>query len=233
MDKGILKFKDGTELNLDYAFPSSLKTVAMSMSGGVESSALFLLLEKFYGKENLYVFSADIDRRSWEAEKAYEICKYLSLDLNRFNKIQDNDFETNLKNKNLTLKLRNKARQNLTFDGWFCGANKLLFSKTKIITEEQKKGVRNDKIYLPFIDLLKHHTIEIFFLLQREDVLERTHSCTVNHFTKGQCGKCYCCHERMRGFASLGKEDPAKYNISREEILENCFYSDKYIVKNW
>ncbi len=228
--KGYLNFRDGTKLDLDYAFPSKLKTVAMSMSGGVESAALYLLLERFYGKENVYVFSAHIDRRKWETKKAREICEYLNVNPGHFNVIHDrfNDMSP-LENK----RLRILASSICNFDGWFNGANKLFFALTKILTPEHKQLVRSENVYLPFIDILKQNSIEIFYLLKREDVLWKTHSCTINTFEDGHCGKCYCCHERVRGFAVLGEKDKATYNVEWANILKECYYSDKHIVKNW
>lgn len=230
MGKGCLNFRDGTELDLDYAFPSELKTVAMSMSGGVESAALYLLLERFYGRDNVYVFSAHIDRRRWEAEKARELSRYLNISADHFTVIHDRFHDMSPpENK----RLRTLASGLCNFDGWFNGANKLMFAPTKVITPEHKQLVRSEKVYLPFIDLLKQNTVEIFYLLKREDVLWKTHSCTVNHFKNGHCGKCYCCHERVRGFGVLGEKDKATYKVEWEEILNECYYSDKHMVKNW
>lgn len=230
MGKGCLNFRDGTELDLDYAFPSNLKTVAMSMSGGVESAALYLLLERFYGKQNVYVFSAHIERRSWEAKKARDLCQYLGVDLNHFATVDDNFNDMSPpENK----RLRMIAKRLCNFDGWFNGANKLLFAHTKVLSDAHKQLVRSEGVFLPFIDLLKHNTIEIFYLIGRQDVLYKTHSCTINHFNQGHCGKCYCCHERVRGFAVLGEQDKATYNVDWKEILDECYYSDKHIIKNW
>jgi len=230
MGKGCLKFRDGTDLDLDYAFPSNLRTVAMSMSGGVESAALYLLLERFYGKQNVHVFSAHIPRRSWEAEKARELCQYLNVDLEHFATVSD-DFNDMSPQENKRLRIIAKSICN--HDGWFNGANKLMFAPTKIITNEQKEAVRSGGVYLPFINLLKQNTIEVFYLLGRQDVLQKTYSCTINHYKQSHCGKCYCCHERVRGFATLGEEDKATYNVSWKEMLDECYYSDKHIVKNW
>lgn len=231
MGKGCLNFRDGTELDLDYAFPTELKTVAMSMSGGVESAALYLLLERFYGKDNVYVFSAHIDRRDWEAEKAKALCEYLHVSHSTHFRVLNDNFHdmSPLENK----RLRMMARKAVRFDGWFNGANKLLFAPTKILSNDHKQLVRSEGVYLPFIDLLKQNTIEIFYLLGRQDVLWNTHSCTINHFDEGHCGKCYCCHERVRGFGVLGEKDKATYNVEWEEILNECYYSDKHTVKNW
>ena len=230
MGKGSLTFSDGTSLDLDYAFPDSLRTVGMAMSGGVESAALYLLLEKFYGRENVHVFSAHINRRSWEAQKARDLCQYLGVDINHFAVIHD-DFNSMSPPENKRLMTIGKSM--CDWDGWFNGANKLLFAPTAVHTQTHKDYIRSIDVYLPFIDLLKQHTIELYYLLGREDVLAKTHSCTVNHYKDGHCGKCYCCHERVRGFATLGKKDKATYNTNWDDIVDECYHSDKHIVKNW
>lgn len=225
-----LRFRDGTQLDLRYAFPKGLKTVAMAMSGGVESGILYLLLEKFYGRENVYVFSAHIDRRSWEAEKARELCQYMGVDLDHFAVVSDN-FHDMSPSDNQRLMTTAKAMCN--WDGWFNGANKLLFAPTAVITQERKDHIRSQRVFLPFIELLKQNTIELYYMIGREDVLAKTHSCTVNHYKDGHCGVCYCCHERARGFAVLGEQDKATYNTDWNSILKECYYSDKHVVKNW
>jgi hypothetical protein len=37
----------------------------------------------------------------------------------------------------------------------------------------------------------------------------------------------------VRGFAVLGEKDKATYNVEWKDILNECYYSDKHIVKNW
>jgi len=186
MGKGSLTFKDGTVLDLDYHFPD-MGTVALSMSGGVESAALVLLLQKFYGYDNVNVFSGHTEgRRSWEAVNAANLCKYIGV--KHFQVIKDNfQFMSPPENK----RMRMIASQYVTFDGWFNGANKLFFAPTAILKQEVKDYVRNENVYLPFIDLLKQHTVEIFYMLGREDILSKTLSCTTQVDT--HCGKCYCC----------------------------------------
>ena len=198
------------------------------MSGGVESAALLLLLIERYGKENVHVFSGIIrGRRSWEAQNAEALCKYIGVE--NFHAV-DEEFQFMGNQDNYKLRLAG-LRLVPSIDGWFNGANKLLFAPTNINTQEQLDAINRRNVFLPFIQLLKHHTIDILYQLGREDVLYQTFSCTAQ---SGQhCGKCYCCHERVRGFATLDEIDEATYNVEWNDILKECFYSDKHIVKNW
>ena len=59
---------------------------------------------------------------------------------------------------------------------------------------------------MPFIELMKSHTIDLHFMHGTERLLELSHSCTQQ--TSGRCGRCYHCRERQWAFDQLGKTDP-------------------------
>lgn len=61
------------------------------------------------------------------------------------------------------------------------------------------------KTICPFFDLIKEHTLELYYKLGVEDLLLYSHSCCV--WDKGRCQKCYNCLERNWAFAKLGKID--------------------------
>ena len=219
---------DNKILDLDKEFPSRFKTVGLAMSGGVESAALLLLLIERYGKENVHVFSGIIHgRRSWEARNAEKLCKMIGV--SNFHAI-DKDFRFMGNEDNGKLRLTGLSLVP-SIEGWFNGANKLLFAPTNVTTQEQLDVINKRNVFIPFIQLLKHHTIDILYQLGREDVLYETFSCTER--SDRHCGVCYCCHERVRGFATIGEKDKATYNVEWSDILNECFYSDKHIVKNW
>lgn len=64
---------------------------------------------------------------------------------------------------------------------------------------------RNEKIVLPFSDLYKYHTIDLYFRLGVEELLEFTHTCTERAI--GRCEKCWQCGERRWSFKQLLRED--------------------------
>ncbi|NBX51968.1 hypothetical protein EBT25_19025, partial [bacterium] len=79
MGKGSVTFKDGTVFNLEENFPEARK-VALSMSGGVESTLLVSILAERYGAENVLVFSGEYKgRRWWESSHPAAICKQLGI----------------------------------------------------------------------------------------------------------------------------------------------------------
>lgn len=222
-DKLILR-PDGQILDLENKFSSKLKTVGVAISGGIESIALLLLLLKRYGNENVKVFTAYIKgRRVWESENASRIAA--DLGLKHFNVI-DAGFRVMSPDEHLVL--FNKASEKNAFDGWFLGSNKLLFSHSFKPTAKQTKYMKENRIHTPFIDLYKFHTIDIYFQLGLTEYLYKTFSCT----ERGDihCGKCYCCYERVRGFAMLNEVDKASYALSWDEMLDSCYYSAQYII---
>ena len=220
----ILLGPDKLVFDLDDKFSSNLKTVGLALSGGIESIALLLLLLRRYGNENVHAFSAYIkERRLWESEHAEKIAKELGL---KHFSIVDAGFRVMSPDEHLIL--IKKAYEKMAFDGWFIGSNHLLFSDSFKPTVKQKIFMKENKIYTPFIDLYKYHTIDIYFKTDFKDLLYKTFSCT----ERGDihCGKCYCCYERVRGFAMLNEIDKAPYALSWEEMLNACYYSAEFII---
>ena len=81
MGESSVTFKDGTVYNLEENFPSDVRRVALSMSGGVESTLLACILTERYGKDNVLVFSGQYEgRRWWESSHPAFICKQLGID---------------------------------------------------------------------------------------------------------------------------------------------------------
>ena len=61
-------------------------------------------------------------------------------------------------------------------------------------------------ITYPFLNLLKMHTIEIYYKLGKEHLMAYTHSCSRQEAPA--CGECYSCKEAATGFRMLGKTRP-------------------------
>jgi hypothetical protein len=62
------------------------------------------------------------------------------------------------------------------------------------------------KVILPFSDLYKYHTIDLYFKLGILELLEYAHSCTERPV--GRCMVCWQCCERKWAFRELQKKDP-------------------------
>lgn len=63
-----------------------------------------------------------------------------------------------------------------------------------------------EHITYPFLNLLKMHLIEIYYLLGKEHLIAYTYSCSSQEAPA--CGRCYSCLESATGFRMLGKTRP-------------------------
>ena len=215
---------DNHVFDVDFEFPQSVKTVALSMSGGVESTLLLKFLIERYGAQNVRVVTGAFKgRRSWEATRTAATARRLGVSMIHVVP-QTNEFMTAQTNYQMYLDMKSLYG----FDGWFNGTNAKLFSPSNVTSEETVRRLRSDNHFLPFVFLKKYHTVGLYYLKGWEEDLYSSFSCT----ERGDihCGKCYCCHERVRGFATIGKVDHAEYAIPWDDILDECFYSDANLV---
>lgn len=227
MGPSSLTFRDGIVLDLAKEFPQEHKLIAVSMSGGVESTALLLLLIERYGIKNIHVFTKHIEgRRDWESVNATRLASLIGVNSSNIH-ILNNNYKGFGLSENINF--MQKAKEAVNYDAWFSGVNQLLFARTAPIDDSLIEKNRLRGVYTPFIKLFKRHTIEISYLLHKEHFLLNTYSCTTQ--AKAHCGRCYCCWERARGFAELNLIDKAIYEIEWKNILAECFHSNKHIVK--
>jgi hypothetical protein len=63
-----------------------------------------------------------------------------------------------------------------------------------------------EKAYCPFALLDKRHTLDLYRIFDRFDLLSLTHSCTM--VANGRCYKCFNCIERDWALNCLGIKDP-------------------------
>jgi len=79
------------------------------------------------------------------------------------------------------------------------------------------KYQKNNIFQSPFLSLHKPQILDIYYKLGCKNIIQYTHSCTVQSI--GSCNNCYSCKEREWGFTALGKEviptlDPDVEDIS-------------------
>jgi hypothetical protein len=228
MGKSSVTLFDGTVFDVDRAFPEAYKTVALSMSCGVESAILLPLLIDRYGADNVHVFSAVIHgRRSWEHKRATALAAMCNA---RYVHSVDRGFQFMTPQENA--QLREYASSKVKFDAWFAGGNKLRFSPTFTYTDPSIiERMAAKHIQVPFIHLLKSHTVDLHYKYNNEQMLFASHSCTERGDV--HCGECYCCWERVRGFADIGHIDQSTYNVPWGVMLDECYHTDKHFSKNW
>ena len=207
---------DDQEYSLTQHFPDHLKTVALSMSGGVVSTLLLLLLIDFYGAENIRVFSGEYrSRRSWESVNSKATAERLGI-RQHHSILQHNEFMSPQDN----LQMFKTAKAIYRFDGWFNGTNAKMFDTRAVTSQTIVDKLNKVGYYVPFAFLKKEHTVDLYRHIGREEELYRSFSCTLQPHI--HCGKCPCCFERVRGFDRLGKKDQATYAREWEDIVKDC-----------
>jgi hypothetical protein len=177
-----------------------------------------------YGADRVKAFSGVIHgRREWEnryaAEMAYKMgVQHIAV---------DDDFTCMSPQEGA--RLYKHAFEKHGVRSWFSGAAKLIYHPT-FHTLQTSIELRRKGVYLPFIDLQKQHTIDLYYQFGVEHLLKDTHSCTVHDGT--HCGHCVCCFERVRGFNELGLNDPSIYDCGWYEALRLAYTPD-HVVKIW
>ncbi len=88
----------------------------------------------------------------------------------------------------------------------FMSINRMAPDDIRPFNQTLKIFYRDEKILYkaPFLLLHKPQILDIYYKLGCEDIIQYTHSCTVQ--AVGTCDKCYSCKEREWGFTALGKE---------------------------
>lgn len=225
MGESSVTFKDGTVYSLEEHFPSDARRVALSMSGGVESTLLACILVERYGKDNVLVFSGQYEgRRWWESTHPAFICKQLGIK-QHIPVPQTNHHMSPSDN----WAMFSRARQLYNFDLWFNGTNAKLFSGRNVTERDTVERIKRQGYRVPFVWLEKWQTIELYYLLKQPYLIQLAHSCTEQPPEKGHCGKCYCCHERAWGFHTLGKIDPTTYAMPTEHVVHGA---EKYLEED-
>jgi len=229
MGESSVTFKDGSTYDFDLFFPPPRRygeiKVALSMSGGVESTLLAYILASRYGANNVTVFSGQYEgRRSWESTHPAFICKQLGIE-KHIPVPQSNHFMT--PNDNWMMFVQSK--QLYGFDLWFNGTNAKLFSGRNVVYQDTVERIKAQGYLVPFVWLEKWQTIELYYLLKQPYLLQLAHSCTEQPPEQGHCGKCYCCHERAWGFHTLGKTDPTTYAMPTSHVVREA---EKYLEED-
>lgn len=194
------------------------------MSAGIESTILAVLLIRKYGQANVTAVCGVIEgRRQWECKKAQQMATHLGIR----SILVERGFK--FMGPQEVAELVKDTSKKYNFDAMFNGAAKLWFNPT-FYTSETAKKLQQYKVFLPFIDLQKKHTIYLYEALQVKQLLDHTHSCT----NRGDihCGLCSCCLERHLGFMQLNQMDTTTYNVPFDHIDALC-ENKKYYNRNW
>lgn len=218
-------FADGSVYRLDDHFPAGPARVALSMSGGVESTLLLAILVRRYGPKNVIVFSGEFKgRRQWESTHPLYLSNMMGVTNVHALPISNHHMSSQ---DNWDMFVKMKPIHN--FEYWFNGTNAKLFSSRNVTEPHTVDHIKKQGYIVPFVWLEKWQTIDLYGLLGFGNLLSKSHSCTVQPPEMGHCGSCFCCMERAYGFTQLGKPDPTTYSIPLTLVHAGI---DKFIEEN-
>ena len=194
-------------LNVDSEFPPNLGTVAVAVSGGIESAAMLLIAAQVYGADNVHAYTCALsDRKQWEPVIARRVAEKLGI-------VHCYDYYTPSFDVH---KLIRSARVRQDYGGYFIGTHRDYHLDMQDVSRGHKFHV-----YHPFIALYKHETIDLLYQYGRPDIIQYTHSCTRRGST--HCGRCGSCLTRVRGFDQLHKADSATYDRDWDSMVKECY----------
>lgn len=194
--------------------PRSIDSIGLYFSGGIDSTALLLLLItelKNIGKiDTIPINCFSIAKQDFATTITPRILTAVQnkfkVSINHINGIENYNNDKELIDNKIFL--NNFVKYKNTF--YFAANNRM--PPASIVEFKNKLkvdyGYRQNKLiyYSPFLFLHKPQILDIFYKLNCEDLIPYTYSCTMNETTP--CQNCYACEERAWGFKMLNKIDP-------------------------
>lgn len=193
--------EDQREITLE--IPGYATQVGINMGGGVDSSLLLHLLTKYFPDRHFKVFTLD---KLNEPKHAAEVIKALGVE-DRITHIVKPFVDTG----------EAQAYGFLTREIFFRKEVDFLFTGSNAVPEpgvldesvfkaprRRLENARPERMGLPFLKVLKYHTLDLYYREGIEHILPLTHSCTET--ADGADEICWWCQERQWAFKVLGKE---------------------------
>jgi 7-cyano-7-deazaguanine synthase in queuosine biosynthesis len=225
----IIVGNDSFVADFDKMFPELLPgNIYVALSGGVESTIVYHLALKFYGSNvvipTTYRYG---DRRQWEFSNAKRIAglygqgdihkeagyldKHASGSINTSSAVEYFNRENNVFN--------NVRKNDPTFVAGFTGKNTTTLDPECITPEEQQHYLTHFNVHRPLLMMNKVHTVDMYYKLGIESLLEQTYSC--QRGGNEHCGDCHACWERIDAFNQLGRKDVVIYKRDYDLISDH------------
>ncbi|SVB03881.1 uncharacterized protein METZ01_LOCUS156735 [marine metagenome] len=178
------------------------KNIAILFSGGVESTLLYYLtLNQSLPETNIKLFI--VDRYNNPIKRAFDLYNKL--------KVLWNDTRTSLSILSIPDFILPHKKLNQEYDCVILGLNKYpddesirpKFKENTFTDTNIKKLNKFANFILPFIDIQKDQTIQIYYNHGIEEILPMTHSCGSSELKP--CGMCFNCKERIWAYNKLNK----------------------------
>lgn len=194
--------------------PGENKKLLVSVSGGADSAILLYLIAKHNKDAKLghQITTFTVNKADGAEIHAKKVIQWVTSKLEVSVQSMIIDGDQSLPHRLIVNKpLRGLISTNV-FDMIYVGENKIPpiefpFGEQNSFPglAPRRKGnpANNVKVSLPFSDMYKYHTIDLYFRHNVTELLEYTHSCTER--STGRCNVCWQCCERKWAFRELGK----------------------------
>lgn len=199
------------DTTIDLQIPKGNR-IGIMVSGGADSAILLYLITKMNKERNdpceLVTFTVpktDGSKPFAEIVVGY-VSHLLGVELNTPIIVGDPTLHHSVQ----VLSGRNEAMEKHNIDCMIYGSQQV--PPRELIDIDWEYPFRPDKVevlpdvYCPFALVDKRHTLELYRVFDRMDLLSLTHSCTM--VANGRCMKCFNCIERQWALDSLGIADP-------------------------
>lgn len=188
---------DNYSFDLDYWFPSEFKSVAISATGGIESTAIMAVCAARYDLDSVYLFH----NRHKQTHHMKLIASKLGLRRIHVFEIHNQTIEKTKFIEHVWVNANNTA----DIDGIYFGMNKNQYLSNFTLQNQQDWGS-----FFPFYNLQKQHALDLLIKTGQEQLIQHTFSC--HRQTDIHCGQCDNCIERQQAFAALNMNDPTIYD---------------------
>lgn len=203
--------KSGVAREVDIELHKESSRIGIFVSGGLDSTVLFyaLLLEREKDKRDIDFTALTVSKVAADIYSKPIIAK-LSEKFGPIKHITGLDNEGAIPGT-ITPAIQRQLHAH-QFDYIYTGINSnppsdKFYSQWGVFPNRPTASPHSSLI-LPFLSLYKSHIIELAYLLDIQDLISLTHSCTEK--TVGRCQVCFACDERKWGFQENNKTDPGQ-----------------------
>lgn len=201
--------KSDSKQELTISFEKDQSRVGLFFNGGLNSTVLLyaLLLEREKMGLNIELTALTVSKMAAE-NFSQNIIHLLSK---KFGQI---DHQVGIDNTGspegmITSAIQKKLRSH-DFDAIYTGLGAIP-PVSRFYTEfgmapQRPAASPHHTLKLPFLNLYKSHIVELSQILNIQDIVAQTHSCT--ELSKQRCRFCFACDERAWGFRENGMRDP-------------------------
>lgn len=188
--------------SIEIPVPKTYDKIGIAMSGGMDSALLASLLFPHLDESKVTVYTVDL------GDSVYFVKDILAkLGVNPELVVVRNPMNDNGALSPQFQQICNEV------DYFYTGTtNNPEWASTWVKKPLRYVKTRWQNMLMPFGVSYKSHIADLYFKLNKQDLLPLTHTCTER--LKSSCGKCFACVERKWAFEQINQEDVVVYEKS-------------------